>query len=328
MPDGRRHPDARTTPDTAADAGVGSGVLSTPDADLAPEARTALDAPVTILGRGRVGCTLAAAWSAVGVPVALRSARDGASFAGGFRADELVVLAVPDDAIGATAERVAASLAADGVAERGRPGGAGASGLGPAVVHLSGASGFGPVQALADSGFAVGIAHPYYPFPEEQPTAALRGVSFGVAGTTDALVARLEALVRTIGAVPRRVAADGWVAYHAAAVMASNYLVVLAAQAAALLEQAGFDRGGAGDALIPLMRGTLDNLAAQGVGNALSGPLRRGDVGTVERHLAWLDAAAPDVAATYRALADPGIDLAVGTGLTAEQAERLRRAVE
>lgn len=286
--------------------------------------------PVTILGRGRVGRSLANALEAAGVPVTLRSARDEASFADGFAADELIVLAVPDDAIAATAERVAASSEAT-AAERSRESehaaGTPAPGPRPAVVHLSGASGLTPVQALADAGFGVGIAHPYYPFPEAQPQAVFRGITLGLAATTRALVARLEALADAIGAVPRRVADDGWVAYHASGVIASNYLVVLAAQAAALLEQAGFDRDGAREALIPLMRGTLDNLAAEGVGNALSGPLRRGDVGTIERHLAWLDVAAPDVAATYRALAGPGIDLAVGTGLSGEQAERLRRAV-
>lgn len=286
---------------------------------------------ITILGRGRVGRSLGAALAAVGVPVSMRSARDDASFAAGFGADDLVVLAVPDDAIVATAQRMAAWFDA---VDPGRPGavdgsgGAPATKERPAVVHLSGASGFAPVQSLADAGFAVGIAHPYYPFPEEQPPAVLRGVTFGVAGTTAELGDRLDALVRAIGAVPRRVAADGWVAYHASGVVASNYLVVLAAQAAALLERAGFDRDGARDALIPLMRGTLDNLAEQGTDNALSGPLRRGDVGTVQRHLAWLDVAAPDIAATYRALAEPGIDLAVGTGLSDEQAERLRRAAE
>lgn len=273
------------------------------------------DAPVTILGRGRVGRSLGAALDAIGVPTTLRSPRDEASFAEGFVPDELVVLAVPDDAIASVAERVAASVGGGGPQR-------------PAVIHLSGASGFAPVQELADGGFAVGVAHPYYPFPEEQPPAVFRGITFGLGATTTGLGDRLETLVRMIGAVPRRVDPDGWVGYHASGVLASNYLVVLAAQAAALLEQAGFDRDGARDALIPLMRGTLDNLAAEGVDNAISGPLRRGDVGTVERHLAWLDAAAPNVAATYRALAGPGIDLAVGTGLSAEQAERLRRAVE
>ncbi len=309
MPDGFRQDAARPV------SGVPAG----------RDAGAALGAPVTILGRGRVGRSLADALTASDVSVTLRPARDDASFAAGFAPDELIVLAVPDDAIAAVAGRVATAI---GVGGAGRPTDAPSAGACPAVVHLSGASGFAPLQALADAGVAVGIAHPYYPFPEAQPPAVFGGVSFGVAATIDGLAGRLEALARVIGAVPRRVAADGWVAYHASGVLASNYLVVLAAQASALLERAGFDRDGARDALIPLMRGTLDNVAEQGVDNALSGPLRRGDVGTIERHLAWLDDAAPDVAATYRALAAPGIELARGTGLTAEQAARLRRAAE
>lgn len=277
---------------------------------------------VTILGRGRVGTSLARALTTAGIPVALRPARDDVSFAAGSAADELVVLAVPDGAIGEVAQRLREEAAAGPSTER--DGG----GPRPSVIHLSGASGFAPLSALADAGFPVGIAHPVAAFPEARSPAAFRGITFGIGASTRALLARIEALVSAVGAVPRRVDADGWVAYHAAAVVASNYLVVLAAQAVELLTTAGFDADGARDALIPLMRGTLDNLAAEGVDNALSGPLRRGDVGTVERHLAWLDDAAPEIAATYRALARPGIDLAVGTGLDPVVAGRLRHAIE
>ncbi|MFA4926899.1 MAG: DUF2520 domain-containing protein [Patulibacter sp.] len=290
--------------------------------------------PVTILGRGRVGRSLAGALADAGVAVTVRSAREDASFAAGFAADELVVLAVPDGAIGAVAERVAAAIADASSASVAPANDSGASVSGesnvrrrPAVVHLSGASGFAPLQPLADAGFSVGIAHPFAAFPEVRSPDAFHGITVGIAASTPVLLARLEALATAVGAVPRAVAADGWTAYHAAAVMASNYLVVLAAQAAELLAAAGFDPDGARDTLVPLMRGTLDNLAAEGVDNALSGPLRRGDVGTVERHLEWLDEHAPDVAAGYRALARPGIELAVGTGLDADVAERLRRAV-
>ncbi len=271
-----------------------------------------------------MGASLVRALTTAGIGVTWRSARDVASFAQGFVDDALVVLAVPDGAIGAVAERVRASSGRAAVDDRPLGGTAEAR---PSVIHLSGASGFEPLATLADAGFPVGIAHPVAAFPEARPPAAFRGITFGVGASTPDLLGRIEGLVTAIGAVPRRVDADGWVAYHAAAVIASNYLVVLAAQAAGLLQRVGFDAAGARDALVPLMRGTLDNLAVEGIDNALSGPLRRGDVGTVERHLAWLDAADPELAATYRALARPGIDLAVGTGLDADAAERLRRAV-
>jgi predicted short-subunit dehydrogenase-like oxidoreductase (DUF2520 family) len=274
---------------------------------------------VTILGRGRVGTSLARALTAAGIDVTVRSARDEASFADGCAGGELVLLAVPDGAIGDVAERVGRACVP--------PNATGATTGRPSVVHLSGASGFGPLRALAGTGFSVGIAHPVAAFPEARGAEAFRGVTFGVAASSPELVGRLEALVTAIGAVPRRVDADGWVAYHAAAVIASNHLVVLASQASALLEQVGFDADGARDALVSLMRGTLDNLAVEGVDNALSGPLRRGDVGTVERHLTWLDEHAPDIAASYRAMARPGIDLALGTGLDPDVAERLRRAL-
>ncbi len=308
--------------------------------------------PVVILGRGRVGRSLADAWAAAGITVELRSARDDASFAAGFADDALVVVAVPDGAIAAVAERVVDALqggrpiveategaATDGVAAR-RSGPSGAEGPaspgglagperqgGPAVVHLSGASGFGPLEPLRAAGLAVGIAHPFYPFPEVRSPAVLRGATFGIGASGDALAERLGVLVAAIGGVPCAVTADGWVAYHAAGTVASNFPIVLAAQAVALLERAGLDRGAATAALLPLMQGALDNLAAEGVDHALSGPLRRGDAGTVERHLGWLDDHEPSIAAVYRALTVPGIELARGTGLDGAAADALRRVV-
>ena len=93
--------------------------------------------------------------------------------------------------------------------------------------------------------------------------------------------------------------------YHAAAVMASNYAVTLMGQSAELLAHCGLDGPDAVRALLPLLAGTMENLAALGLPQALTGPLSRGDAGTIARHLAHLDAVAPDVAGLSAAWAGP-----------------------
>jgi predicted short-subunit dehydrogenase-like oxidoreductase (DUF2520 family) len=86
-------------------------------------------------------------------------------------------------------------------------------------------------------------------------------------------------------------------------VLASNYTVVLAALATTLLQHAGMTEDASLDALFPLLRSTLANLQDVGLPAALTGPLVRGDIGTVADHLAALDREAPPIGDTYRALA-------------------------
>src|SRR5690606_24287151 len=100
--------------------------------------------------------------------------------------------------------------------------------------------------------------------------------------------------------------------YHAAAVFASNYLVTLAATAVRILREIGVPEEDALPALIPLMRGTLDNLEDLGLASALTGPIARGDLDTVRTHLARLS---PDDRALYCALGRETLQLALAAGL-------------
>jgi predicted short-subunit dehydrogenase-like oxidoreductase (DUF2520 family) len=109
--------------------------------------------------------------------------------------------------------------------------------------------------------------------------------------------------------------------YHAAAVVASNYLPVLLALAARLLVHAGVDEDDAVPALLPLMRGTLDNVAELGIGPALTGPVARGDIETVRLHLRML----PErEARLYRDLGREAVALAEARGLGADLVAALR----
>lgn len=100
--------------------------------------------------------------------------------------------------------------------------------------------------------------------------------------------------------------------YHAAAVLASNDLVVLTALAMRALEAAGIERPAA--VLAPLQRASLENLASVEPGDALTGPVQRGDAVTVERNLRALSSALPASVAAYVALADAAVELATGAG--------------
>ena len=104
--------------------------------------------------------------------------------------------------------------------------------------------------------------------------------------------------------------------YHAAAVIASNYTVTLAALASNVLVSQGIapDANTALRYLMPLIRGTVDNLQELGLPDALTGPLARGDVGTVSRHLEGLEPCAPELAHLYRHLARLTLPLAEGKG--------------
>jgi predicted short-subunit dehydrogenase-like oxidoreductase (DUF2520 family) len=127
-----------------------------------------------------------------------------------------------------------------------------------------------------------------------------------------------------IGGVPLRIPDGAKALYHASLVIASNYTVVLYALAERLLGQLGADREMAEAALLPLMRASLDNIAAHGIPAALSGPLVRGDAGTVGANLAAL-ANDPEVQALYRALALAALPLAAARGV---DTEALRATIE
>jgi predicted short-subunit dehydrogenase-like oxidoreductase (DUF2520 family) len=105
---------------------------------------------------------------------------------------------------------------------------------------------------------------------------------------------------------------------------------VLAAQAAEMLQAAGWSRPDALQALLPLMRGTLDNLGMEGLPGGLSGPMRRGDAVTVARHIEAIESAAGALAETakiYRLLGQAAIGLAAETGLPASEVRDLERAL-
>jgi predicted short-subunit dehydrogenase-like oxidoreductase (DUF2520 family) len=148
----------------------------------------------------------------------------------------------------------------------------------------------------------------------------------GIDASTVPLRRRLERLARDLGSKPRSVAETERVIYHAAAVFASNYLVALAGVAVEMLESIGWSERDAISGLVPLMEGALVEVARRGPVGALTGPIRRGDVETVTRHLEAL-ARRRRIEDLYRMLGAIALEIATKAGLEPVAAGRVKRAL-
>jgi predicted short-subunit dehydrogenase-like oxidoreductase (DUF2520 family) len=275
---------------------------------------------IAIIGPGKVGTALGvlcarAGWNVVAVGGGRRCSAQAAARAIGATtkvlpaaeaaaAGKLVLLTVPDDAI----EHVCAELAR-----------AGALTAGAVVAHCCGALGSEVLASARDRGVEVGSFHPLQTFPTvEAAVAKLPGSFCFIEGSPRACQV-LEALAGAIGATARRTTAQGKALYHAAAAVASNYLVTLldgagAMLALALQESSGVDRRSAIQALAPLVQATLTNVLELGPEQALTGPIARGDASTVRRHLHAIAQTTPELDAMYRRLGLLTVELALRKG--------------
>jgi predicted short-subunit dehydrogenase-like oxidoreductase (DUF2520 family) len=217
---------------------------------------------VVVVGRGRLGSAIAPALSSAGIEVAGPLGRDDAPTGPA----DAVLLCVPDAAI------ADAALAHAGVA--------------PLVGHTSGAT---SLAALDGSGADAFGLHPLQTFAEGG--GEFEGSGCAIGGTTPRALATADALARCLGMRPFELADADRPAYHAAASIASNFLVTLEAAAERVAASTGLER----DLLVPLVRQTVENWAALGPERALTGPVARGDEETVERQREAVEAAAPEL---------------------------------
>lgn len=177
-----------------------------------------------------------------------------------------------------------------------------------AAVHTSGANPVSVLDPCAAQGALTLSLHPLQTFsdPARGPDLLRRAamaVTPGPGTDRRECAWRLgERLARAVGGRPFLLEERHRVLYHAAAVMASNYLVALEHAAERLFVEAGLPREGVVEAFLPLVRGAVDNIESQGTVRALTGPLSRGDAATVSAHLRALDQTAPDLAGLYRTL--------------------------
>ncbi|MBW8730113.1 MAG: DUF2520 domain-containing protein [Terrabacter sp.] len=255
---------------------------------------------VGVVGAGRVGAVLGAALARAGHVVSGVSAVSeesldrAATLLPGVPVKpipevvsgaHLVVLAVPDDALA----DLVAGLSATATFTPGQ-----------LVMHTSGAHGISVFEAAADSDIVPLAIHPAMTFTgTEIDLDRLHDCCFGVT-TLDLARPLGEALVIEMGGDPVWVAEEDRVTYHASLAHGSNHLVTLVAQSMQLLGEAGVDDPAR--VLEPLLTAALSNALRRGDA-ALTGPVARGDAGTVAGHVAMLRKVAPDIRPTYLALA-------------------------
>ena len=118
--------------------------------------------------------------------------------------------------------------------------------------------------------------------------ARLAGCAWALEAADEELAVKLEGIVRLLGGYPIRIGTADRVPYHIAAVLASNYVVALLGAAIALWESFGVASDTARDALLPLVRASVENVARVGPSRALTGPVARGDASTLASHMRWL----------------------------------------
>jgi predicted short-subunit dehydrogenase-like oxidoreductase (DUF2520 family) len=242
---------------------------------------------IGVVGRGRLGSALAAALSSAGFEVS------GPVGRGEVPAGDAIVLCVPDSEIPAAAAALA--------------------GAAPLIGHTSGAT---PLTALEPAGDVARFGlHPLQTFSGSDADAGrFTGCRCAVAGSTPVAAAQAAAIARALGMVPFELSDEQRPPYHAAASIASNFLVALEAAAEEVAAAAGLDPEEARAALAPLVRTTVENWAELGPHRALTGPVARGDELTVATQRAAVRKAAPQLEALFdvmveraRALAETAV---------------------
>ena len=281
---------------------------------------------IGFIGAGRLGTALAWSFSERGVPVvavasqihadAQRLAAPIAGCAavataqGVVDASDLVFVTTPDGAIAATTAQV-----------RWRSG--------VAAVHCSGVTEVAALDSAARYGAATGGFHPMQTFGD--PAAAVRSLP-GCTITIEAeepLNATLVALAERLECRVNRLPPGMRGRYHAAAGYTSQFINALFREASTIWQSWGATEEDAVRALLPLARGTLAAIDSAGIARGMPGPVSRGDVESVEKHVAALSTLAPDILDFYRLVCDRTIPLAIERGaIDAEIARRIRNILE
>jgi predicted short-subunit dehydrogenase-like oxidoreductase (DUF2520 family) len=190
---------------------------------------------------------------------------------------------------------------------------------GQSILHCSGAHSVDILESAKKLGTAVGSFHPLQTFADvNQAIENLPGSTFALEAE-EPLLSTLKHLTHLLNGNWVKLESGDKVLYHAAAVFACNYLVTLVRLALDLWKDFGVSSKEATRALLPLLRGTLNNIDSIGLPNCLTGPVARGDLGTIERHLRALDAKNPSLLTAYKELGLQTIPIALAKGKVNEQ---------
>jgi predicted short-subunit dehydrogenase-like oxidoreductase (DUF2520 family) len=259
-------------------------------------------ANISIIGCGKVGVAIAQLAARAGrdiTALANRTAARANQLAGAISspaaaceinhaagAGDIVLLTVTDDAIEPLCNQLAD---------------AGAFRAGSIVAHCSGALGSDILSSAKDQcECRIASMHPLTTFPTAEAAIEKFAGTYCFCEGDSSAVDELMELARSIGGKPMSMSSEGKVLYHAAAVMACNYLTALLDASLTLCQSAGIDKPTAWDALGPLVGATLENISQLGPANALTGPIARGDSQTVARHIEAIGGCDEDLLNFYR----------------------------
>jgi predicted short-subunit dehydrogenase-like oxidoreductase (DUF2520 family) len=266
---------------------------------------------LNIIGAGRVGRTLAALWNAQQsfavrhvLAGSIEAARSAVAFIGAgtavqalddMGAADVWMLTTPDRRIAESGSALA---------------GAGLLRSGDVVFHCSGSLASAALNDASDAGAAVASVHPLKTFADPaEATRTFQGTYCVMEGESAALDV-LGPAFEGIGARLSRIGGERKTLYHAACVLVCNDFTALLEAGLRCFEQAGIPRETATTMMAPLVRETLDNVVRVGPGDALTGPVARGDALVVEKHLQALGQWDPQITAIYRELGRVGVELA------------------
>ena len=266
---------------------------------------------IGFIGAGTVGTALAIRLGSKGYPVVavssrtITSAERLAEAVPGCRgydnaqavvdSAQLVFITTPDDAI----EKVAGEIQWN---------------TGQGVVHCSGADSTDILEPARKCGALVGGFHPLQTFASTSHAIEnIPGSTFAIEAD-ELLLTTLQGMANDLEGTFIRLSAGDKVLYHAAAVVACNYLVTLVKLATDLWQSFGVSSQQATRSLLPLLRGTLNNIDNIGIPDCLTGPIARGDSGTIKKHIYALERSAPEILSTYRELGLRTIPIALAKG--------------
>lgn len=243
---------------------------------------------ISIIGAGKVGNTLARLWYTAGVEIKAvynRNYANAEQLAEYVDADavdtlekvinsaEIIFLTVADDALSAIANELAKIDLTD-----------------KAIVHTSGALSIDIFSELALKGASLGSLHPAFPFSDiESAMKNLSGASFAIEASDEKLQRQLIYLAELLGGKIIIIPEGQKAIYHASLVLISNYTVTLYSLAENMLKPLTSDQSAIDSALMTLLRATVENIANQGIPDALTGPLVRADGETIQGHLQAID---------------------------------------
>jgi len=285
---------------------------------------------VAIIGLGRAGTAIGYLLRQAGYPIVAVASRSPASlqdrirYTGGraFTADAdaeaaslatCIFITTPDDSIAPVCREIAQK---------------GGFKPGDKVIHMSGAGGLDLLEPARKAGAMVACIHPIQSFASVE--GAIRNILLSTFGITadEGLRCWSAGLVRELGGIPFEVPEAIKPLYHAAACMASNYLVTLIHTVEEIYLTLGLNRDEAMRAFWPLVSGTLKNIETSGSIQALTGPISRGDAGTIEQHIRVFREKLPAYLPAYCAMGLLTVELAMKKTLSPERAEIIKKILK